>query len=221
MAESGVARLLIVRHGATTNNAEGRFTGQSAAPLSPLGRRQVEALAARLRETPIDTIVSSDLPRAQESARMLAEGRGRKLTLDPDLREVSLGEWEGLTAAEARLRDPELFHDWRDDGLRHAPPQGETVEQLATRVRQAWNRWHDGSSSGGTTIWVTHGGVISILLCDALGLPLSQRALFRRDNASITEIARERGGLVVVRVNDTAHLESLGPIGLVEARQVL
>lgn len=221
MSESGVARLLIVRHGATANNAEGRFTGQSPAPLSPLGVRQVEALAARLREAPVDTIVSSDLPRAQETARALAAGRGCELTLDADLREVSLGDWEGLTAAEARLRDPELFREWRDDALRLAPPHGETVEQLATRVRRAWSRWVEESGSISTTLWVTHGGVISVILCDALGLPLSQRRLFRRDNASITEIAMERGGLVIARINDIAHLESLGSTGLVEARQVL
>lgn len=221
MEQSGATRLLIVRHGATANNAEGRFTGQSDAPLSPLGVRQVEALAARLADTPVHTMVSSDLPRAQETALLLAAGRACELTLDPDLREVSLGGWEGLTPDQARQRDPEIFRAWRDDALRNAPPYGETIEQLATRVRRALARWTAQADAGGATLWVTHGGVIGVVLCDALGLPLMQRARFRRDNASITEIVSERGDFVITRVNDTAHLERLGPIAVAEARQVL
>lgn len=220
MGESGPSRLLIVRHGATANNAEGRFTGHSAAPLSPLGRRQVEALAVRLAAMPVQSIVTSDLPRAQETALLLAAGRARDITLDPDLREVSLGQWEGLSPIQARLRDPELFHHWQDNPISHAPPGGETVEQLAARVRHAWDRWRARPDDGAITIWVTHGGVISVILCDTLGLDLTQRSRFRRDNASITEITRERGEIVIARVNDTAHLESLGD-ALVEARQVL
>lgn len=214
------SRLLIVRHGATANNAEGRYTGHSPAPLSPLGHQQAEALAARLAATPIQSLVSSDLPRAIETARVLAAYQTCDVILDPDLREVSLGQWEGLSPARARQRDPEAFAAWHDDPLEHAPPGGETVMQLAMRVRRAWRKWITAAEQEATTVWVTHGGVISVVLCDVLGLSLTERGRFRRDNASITEIAYQRGEIVLVRLNDTAHLETLDT-ALVEARQVL
>lgn len=220
MATSGLARLLIVRHGATANNAEGRFTGQSAAPLSALGRAQVEALAGRLADAQIDSIVSSDLPRARETALVIAAGRSCEITLDHDLREVSLGAWEGLSPDQARARDPETFRRWRDDPMRCAPPGGETIEQLAERVRRAWDRWAT-QPAGATTLWVTHGGIMSVVLSHTLGLSLDERGRFRRDNASITEIVREHDALVIARVNDTAHLEGLGAAGLAETRQML
>ncbi|MGH2487291.1 MAG: histidine phosphatase family protein, partial [Ktedonobacterales bacterium] len=90
-------RLLIVRHGATANNAEGHYTGQSAAPLSALGVRQVATLAERLAPVPLDAIITSDLPRAVATAQQIAAGHSCDLTLDPDLRELSLGDWEGLS----------------------------------------------------------------------------------------------------------------------------
>ena len=220
MARNEFARLLVVRHGATSNNAEGRYTGQSSAPLSPLGLRQVEALADRLAGPPIDAIVTSDLPRAMETAQVIARRHPGAPTVDVDLRELSLGEWEGLTPAEARARDLETFQRWQDDPLRYAPPAGETLEQLAIRVRRALDRWRM-APAGRTTLWVTHGGVVSALLCELLGLDVTQRGRFRRDNASITEVFSESGQETIVRANDTAHLETLGPESLAEIRQVL
>lgn len=213
-------RLLIVRHGATANNAEGRYTGQSTAPMSALGVRQVAALAERLAAFPLDAIITSDLPRARATAQQIAVSHHCAITLDPDLRELSLGDWEGLSPTEARALDPEAFRAWRDDPLTSAPPNGETLARLADRVRNARLRWRAGPPER-TTLWVTHGGVISALLCDILGLDLSQRGRFRRDNASITEIGIENDAEVIVRVNDTSHLASLGADALAEYRQVL
>lgn len=213
-------RLLIVRHGATANNAEGRFTGQSSAPLSPTGSRQVEALANRLGEISVREIISSDLLRAIETAQIIAAHQTCEVTFDAALREIALGEWEGLTASEARTRDPDIFERWKADALRNAPPGGETLDQLARRVRTAWERWIERSVPG-ATVWVTHGGVISALLCQLLGLSLTERGRFRRDNASITEVRWQGDGAVIARVNDTAHLEALGPAGRAESHQAL
>src|SRR5262249_10521920 len=105
---SACMRLIVVRHGATLHNAEARFTGQANAPLSEHGRTQVQALAERLRTIDFSTVVSSDLLRATQTARQIVAAHpSTTLTLDPDLREIALGAWEGLTYADVRDRQPE------------------------------------------------------------------------------------------------------------------
>jgi broad specificity phosphatase PhoE len=142
------------------------------------------------------------------------------LRLDPDLREIALGAWEGSTYAEVRGQQPEAFDAWQRDAMRGAPPGGETALALQKRVIHAFERWRQPESDM-TQVWVTHGGVISALLCYALELDLTKRWRFRRDNASITEFDVGAAYIIVMRVNDTAHLETLPDMGPVEERQAL
>lgn len=225
-------RLVLVRHGATPNNVAARYTGQSDVPLSALGERQAEALAARLASSPFDTIVSSDLVRARATAERLAAVLDRPLQLDADLREVGMGEWEGRTVADVAERYREALAKWERDPVHFAPPGGESLDQFAARVARALARWTDGAT-GERMLMVTHGGVVGIAVCLALGLPLEYRRRIGRDNTSITELefnpipASESGDIFaphsaqLVRLNDTAHLEGLMRPGEGEARQVL
>src|SRR5258708_20535277 len=134
-------RLLIARHGATQNNLEGRFTGQADVPLSDLGERQAQALAARLAETHLDVLVSSDLRRALESAAPIARLLGLEIQRDPDLREISVGGWTDRTGASIRAEDPDLVARWESDPLNVAPPGGEPVLQLRDRVVHPLDPW--------------------------------------------------------------------------------
>jgi alpha-ribazole phosphatase len=211
-------RLIIVRHGATLHNAEGRFTGQTNAPLSDYGLTQARALAERLRTMDFSTVISSDLTRATQTAEeILAAHPSASLSLDPDLREIDFGAWEGLTYADVRHLRPDALADWRHDPIHSAPPGGETAIALQRRVVRAFERWRRPEQDT-IMIWVTHGGVISALLCHALGLDLTTRWQFRRDNASITEFDVGADYIIVMRVNDTAHLEALPRNGWVEDR---
>jgi broad specificity phosphatase PhoE len=214
-------RLIVVRHGATLHNAEARFTGQTNAPLSEYGLTQARAVAERLRAIHFSMVVSSDLLRATQTAEeIVAAHPSASLSLDADLREIALGAWEGLTYAEVRDRQPEALALWQRDPVHGAPPGGETTLALQRRVIRAFEHWRRPEQDS-AMIWVTHGGVISALLCYALDLDLTKRWQFRRDNASITELDVGADYIIVMRVNDTAHLEGLPDSGLVEGRQAL
>ena len=209
-------RLIVVRHGATSHNAEARFTGQSDVSLSAKGVRQARAVAERLRSMDFSLVVSSDLLRARQTAEEIVAARPSvALRLDPNLREIALGAWEGLPYDEARNQQPEAFDAWQRDPIRGAPPGGETALMLQKRVVQAFERWRQ-TQSDMTQVWVTHGGVVSALLCYALDLDLTRRWQFRRDNASITEFDAGADYIIVMRVNDTAHLEALPDMGVEE-----
>lgn len=225
-------RLLLVRHGATVNNAQRRYTGQTDVPMSALGRRQAQALAARLAPRHLDAVISSDLQRASLLAAPIAEVHGVPLQLDPALREFSMGGWEGATIEEIREREPELLRAWEQHSMSFAPPGGESVYQVRDRLAGALARWYD-ENSAGTVLWVTHGGCMGVLLCHLLGMDLAQRWQFRRDNAALNEI--ELGPLIagleagaprarpatIVHLNDTCHLDELPDVEATERFQVL
>ena len=153
-------RILLVRHGETTWNAEKRWQGWADSSLSELGMRQ--AVEAAEAVGAVDAIVSSDLERARETARIISElvGVGPVLT-DPDLRERDVGEWTGLTRGEIESRFPGSYEAWRKDP-NSAPPGGETNEVILERFTGALRRiaaaW-----PGAEVLAVSHGGAIRLL----------------------------------------------------------
>ena len=207
-------RLLVVRHGATAYNSEARFTGQTDAPLSALGERQAQALGQCLATVALAAIVSSDLQRARATAAAIAavhQPPTPLITIDPDLREIAMGAWEGRVLADIAAREPELLAAWRADPEHVAPSGGETVAQLRARLARALDRWQARYPDTDTpVVWVTHGGVIGVLLCHLLGMELKRRGQFERDNTGITEIAMGKPYPRLLRLNDTAHLATPG-----------
>lgn len=202
-------RLLVARHGLTQHNSEFRFTGQIDAPLSPLGERQADALAERLAQKRFDAIVSSDLLRARETAERIARRGGQAVIFDPDLREISMGAWEGHSVNDV-LRDwPDLFERVERDPLGEAsPPEGESWARFGARVLGALARWRARYPQG-DVLWVAHGGVVSVLLLHALGLSYERRMQFSRGNTSLFEFDYRPTGVVILRANDTSHLDAL------------
>lgn len=213
-------RLLLARHGATPNNAEQRYTGQSDVPLSPLGERQAEALSQRLAMERLDCIVASDLLRARATAEAIARHHSLPVQLDPDLREISMGEWEGSTYADLLDREPAAMKRWQADPTSYAPPGGETIAQVRDRLVSSLARWQRAHPTG-VVVWVTHGGVIGILLCHLLGMDLNRRWQFRRDNAALTELDLGDDYAILMSLNDHDHLRDLQGGNIVEERQVL
>lgn len=197
-------RLIVVRHGETSYNAQGRFTGQADVPLSPLGLRQAAALGKALATEHLDVIVASTLERARVTAQAIADYHQLPVWEDADLREIAMGEWEGCTYAEVLARDADLVARWRADPTTNPPPGGETVVQLRDRMARRLDHWYAGYPES-SVLWVVHGGLIGVLLCHVLNLDLNRRWQFRHENASISEIHLRGDRVVIERLNETAH----------------
>jgi len=147
--------LLLVRHGETDWNADGRLQGQTDRPLSDFGRRQARQLADELAEEEFEAIYASDLARARETADIVGGRLGLAVVLDPELREKDWGTWEGLTAVE---RDRVAF-------------AGETTEAHQERTLRALQRISE-RHPGGSVLVITHGGSMRRVQTAALGLAL-------------------------------------------------
>ncbi len=199
-------RLLLVRHGETTWNVTRRYQGQSDVPLNVTGKQQATAIAEWLASFPIDIIYASDLSRAWETAQVIATHHDVPLHPDPKLREMSFGEWQGLTYEEMISRFPDQMAWWNEDRMRRAAPGGETLTQVAERVQAVLDnlmRQHPEH----TVLLVAHGGVLKILLCLLLNKSPSEYWQFKMDNVALTEIDWHPLGPRIVKLNDTQHLE--------------
>jgi glucosyl-3-phosphoglycerate phosphatase len=144
-------RLILVRHGESTWNAEERLQGQLDPPLSERGREQARTLTAMLDGVPDERVICSDLVRARETADMLGLCPAR---FDPRWREIDVGSWAGRTAAEIDAQGDELTN-WRG-GPRRAP-DGEPWEAFHARVAGAIDEL---TAEGGPWIVICHGGCI-------------------------------------------------------------
>jgi broad specificity phosphatase PhoE len=199
--------LLLVRHGESEWNVQRRFQGQSDVPLSALGRRQAQLVAGRLAGEKIDAVYASDLVRAWETARPIAEKNGLKILSEPRLRELKFGVLEGLTFEEAQERYPEMVAAWLDDFNR--PPEGaETIAVFNARVVSLLDdlrQKHDEQA----VLLVGHGGSLSELLRVILGLSREKRWYLELENASLSEVLIAETYISVKRLNDTCHLSSL------------
>jgi broad specificity phosphatase PhoE len=199
-------RLLLARHAPTDWNTKGRFQGHEDIALGDTGRSLAALLADRLGEERIDEIQTSDLRRALETARAVADARGLPLRLDTRLRELNFGSWQGLTYDEVRQAYPEALAAWEADSLRVAPTGGETLAQLATRIGGFLGGLTTEATPDRTVLVAGHQGSLQVLLCLALGLPPGARWQFRVDPAALSELNLYPEGTIVNFLNDTHHL---------------
>lgn len=199
-----MTRWLLVRHGETAWNREGRYQGHLDVPLSDAGREQAAALSVALASVPIVTAFASDLTRASETARIALGTRSVPLIATPNLRETAYGEWEGLSFREARERDPDLFRRFARWDSTVAPPGGEAVPQVFARVR-AFLESLDHRDPDGTYLIVAHSGTVRMLASALLGLPAEATRRFALDSASLSVVETHPRGSAFTLWNDTSH----------------
>jgi glucosyl-3-phosphoglycerate phosphatase len=163
-------RLVLVRHGQTAWNAEGRAQGHADVSLDDVGRAQAEALAPVLAALDPDVLVSSDLARARETAAFLEKETGLTAQEDARLREYDLGERTGLSRAEfAAQRGGEAAWDVH---AHIGVPGAESSDEVASRVVPALHDVLNALEAGQTAIVVSHGACLRIAIAGVLGLPV-------------------------------------------------
>ena len=207
-------RLLLVRHGLTEWNRDGRFQGHLDPVLSEQGRAQASLLAARLAAAPADRprrIVSSPLRRASQTAEPIADGAGLppgSVVHDAGLMELGQGSWEGRTHAELAATDAERYAAWRAGSWDRTPPDGESVDGAVERVRVALERALESCDS--VRAWplclVGHGGSLRLAAGLLLELDPAHSWALDLDNASLSILERDSDGWRLVTWNDVGHL---------------
>jgi alpha-ribazole phosphatase len=166
-----VTRLVLIRHGETDWNVEGRYQGQADPPLNERGWTQARQLAEALQDQPLDVLYASDLRRAAETAAAIGQATGLAVHYDPRLREIHQGEWQGLLVTEIEQRYPDLFRRWREAPLTVTLPGGESIAQMRERVLAAVEeivRRHPGQR----VALVIHKLPIAVIKCHYQDIPL-------------------------------------------------
>jgi broad specificity phosphatase PhoE len=204
--------LLLVRHGETTWNREGRYQGRTDVPLSSEGEAQAQRLGARLAGLPIAIALASPLERTRNTAAAILGDRGVKLELDEALIEISHGQWEGQLASDIEISHAEMFGTWRSRPERNVPagPGAETLGDVEERAWPVLVRTCARLAGDETALLVAHDAVNRVLLCRVLGLPLSRVWTFRQSPASLNVLSGSSiAELQVVRLNDSEHVAPL------------
>ena len=166
-------RVVLLRHGQTAWNAEGRAQGHADPGLDDVGRNQAEAVAPVMAALDPTLLVTSDLARARETAALLEKETGLTALEDPRWREYDLGERTGLTLAEFGERMGTVFEGWWDVHAHVEVPGSETAEDVARRVVPAFEELLGRLGEEETAVVVTHGAALRIALAGILDWPLS------------------------------------------------
>ena len=201
--------VLLIRHGQSEGNAERRFGGHTATPLSPRGRRQAIATARALKSEELTAIYSSDLARAIETATPLANLTGLDVNATTAFRERSVGVMEGLTFEDAAQQHPEQYAALLRRDFEHVLTGGESYRQLLDRAVQKLDDII-AENKGGKIAVFSHTGTICILalhLMGALDAPELKPVWISSANCGVTRIElRDDGFVRVLNLNDTRHL---------------
>ncbi|MHC4261215.1 MAG: histidine phosphatase family protein [Planctomycetota bacterium] len=210
MPETRVARVHLVRHAEVARFAQRTVRGQLEVPLTERAPIQERALVEHLAlvEPRPDRILSSDLERCRSLARQVQARYGLEVEYDPDLREQSMGAWEGRTWEELTEREPDLVSAYWNDYAHTRPPEGEALTDLSQRVGDWWdaNLEHALDRS---TIVVTHVGVIRVLLARLLHLPLGDALRLAPAVASHTTVLWSAAGPVLETFGERPWLHAL------------
>ena len=203
-----IERIVFVRHGETVDNARGIAQGWSDSALSETGQVQVGKLARRLRSFEPTDLFCSTLPRAIATARAISDVLHLPIQQVDDLREMNCGDWEGISFADVREREPDVFRNWVEDPAMKCPG-GESFEDLAARMGRALE--HIQTVCNGRprcVVIVSHGTAIRVVATSLLGLELSAAKRFAQDNAAINVFEWRASKYILRTWNDTTHCPS-------------
>jgi ribonuclease H / adenosylcobalamin/alpha-ribazole phosphatase len=207
LGDALVTRLFIIRHAAAVDPDDHRLPGPDV-KLLPAGRVQAREVANRMRDLAPSVVYSSDARRAQETGEIIATACQIPLEVNAALGEIDFGIWAGRTYADVVAADP-AARAWFTDPSMSAPPGGESLAVAAERVLRVMHALVHGD--GERVAIVGHAGSLRLALAQALQMKLSSYWRLRLDCASLSVVMWAADGLLLERLNDTAHLESQIP----------
>lgn len=184
--------LALVRHGQTDWNLQGRYQGQADPPLNAAGINQARQLAESLAGRSFDALYASSLQRARATAEIIAGRLGLPVLIDPRLKEIRLGEWEGMVVADIMTGYADIWEARQADPERYPPPGGETITEAGKRMCEAADdiarQWPNGH-----VLVVSHGMALATLLAKARGMSITDVFRLIPENAQLTEIEWRAG----------------------------
>ena len=202
-------KLLLIRHGQSVANLEGRLQGCLDSPLTDRGREQARALAHRLvcEGWLVSAIHTSDLGRAAETAEILGAALRAPLSLDERLREYDVGVLTGLKEGEIKDRYPEIWHTLRHSAEWPAILGEEGDRAFRQRVASVLDNIRANHDQDGSVAVVSHGRTLSMILAQLLGIDHDQRMLFHFGNTSLSVVELYSHRVMLASLNDLCHLD--------------
>ena len=204
-----MTKLILVRHGHVEGISPERFRGRAELPLTELGRHEAELTAARIAASwrPA-AIYTSPMSRCIDTGVAIGKPLGLSASAMPGLNDIDYGDWQGLTADEARARWPDELDTWYRHSDWAAIPRGETLQQVLARAVAALReviRNHPDD----TVVLVAHDSINRVLLLHALELPSSRYWRIKQSPCCINELDFGEHGFTILGINQTDHLRPL------------
>ncbi|HEX3771605.1 MAG TPA: histidine phosphatase family protein [Polyangiaceae bacterium] len=200
--------IVLVRHGETALNVAGHFRGRADPPLTERGIEQARAVAQALVSWRPLAVFASPRLRAQQTAAAIGARVQRTPELEPRLDDIDHGSWTGLSRSEVASRWPEDHRRWLEAPEGVTLPNGESASDVVARMASLLDDVRS-RAAGGTTVLVTHDVAIRLALCHVLGAPLAAMHRIHTGLTSMTVLVTEGSSMVVDRVNDGGHLETI------------
>ncbi|MEE9144678.1 MAG: histidine phosphatase family protein [Candidatus Binatia bacterium] len=198
--------IILLRHGETDWNFQGRCQGVSDPDLNETGIRQAEEIAERLQLEKIDAIYSSASKRSLRTAEAICQLHGLGATVDDEFRELDHGEFEGLTFTEIRATYPDFIRKWRDEPVELLLPGGERLIDVDTRVWAGINRIIKCHRPGETVVIVSHNFPILAILCRITKTSFNQYRTFHLDPCGLSRVVYKQGeGWGIVQINNQSY----------------
>ncbi|MBI3999291.1 MAG: alpha-ribazole phosphatase [Candidatus Omnitrophica bacterium] len=203
-------KLILVRHGETEWVRMGRYQGSTDIPLNRRGFQQARAAAHAVKKERVIAVYSSELMRARETAKLIANSCQKRIIIDERLNEVSFGKWEGELHEEISSRFPKEAARWYSGRWSSRPPAGESLGSLDQRVSSFLGELlKKHSDKAGSCVVVTHGGPIRMFLVRLLEVSPKIFWSIRIDPASLSVFRIDRNWRELVLLNSLAHLNGL------------
>jgi len=203
-----MTRVYLVRHGTTEWNKEEIFRGRIDCKLNDTGLAEARALEGYFQDVVIDSIYSSPLSRAEETARAVALPRGLTVIPDPAFIDMDYGEWQGLPLKEVKEKFTDLYRLWQERPQDVTFPGGENLAQVRTRAWEGLGRVVQ-QNPGKTVLVVSHRVITKVLTCAALGLDDSHFWQIKQDTTAVNCFEYTGNTFIASLINDTCHMKSI------------